>query len=276
MAVIDFGTVRGFGGDEGFDLYFPLTQNGFKDAVKRQLKARWNPNRRCWSAVPKFSGTDAFGMAGRIEKMLYDAAPEDWRAAVGKFGGFACASKKYEVKVGAGGIRIRLPDGHPCDYLIKKKVPEAFFDRDAGVWLIPAFACGNSIISKVLTRIVAEDKDIFHRALEPYEERSIKGLLLTGERTPGDMGVIEGATLFGSHAFLSVTDPDIPDRPIHAWPFKVKTCAATEYGSEVRLAYMDAKDGYLAVRRRQAKPEDERDALLDLLNADEKWISKRG
>lgn len=276
MAVIDFGTVRCFGGEEGFDIFFPLTQTGFKDAVKTQLKARWNPDRKCWSVVPRFLRTDAFGLSSRIEKILFSGAPGEWPAAVERFGGFACATRKFEVKVGAGGIRIRLPDGHAYDYMLKKKVEGAFFDRQAGVWLIPAFACGNPVIAKILTGIVKEDKGIFHRALEQYEARSIRGILDTGEKTPGDLGIIEGAKVFASHAFLSVADPHVPNKPIQAWPFEVKSFKETEDGPLVRLAYMDGEAGYLAVRKRQARPEDERAPLLDLLNAEEKWVSKRG
>jgi hypothetical protein len=280
MAIMDFGTVRGFGGEEGIDLFFPLTQTGFKEAIKKQLKARWNPERRCWTVVPKYARTDIFGICERIRTLLYSSAPEEWPAAVDRFGGFACATRRYEVKVGAGGIRIRLPDGHAFDYVLKKKVEAAFFDRDARAWLIPAFACGNPRISKILTRIVSEDKDIFRRALEQYEDRSIRGTLITKDTTPGGMGIIEGAKVFASHAFLSIADPHVPNKPVQAWPFKVVSFEEQEdeeaEGPEVRLAYMDPDEGYLAVRKRQAQPEDERLPLLDLLNANAKWASKRG
>lgn len=280
MAIIDFGTVRGFGGEEGIDLFFPLTQTGFKDAVKRQLKGRWNPERRCWSVAPRFTRTDVFGLTEKIKSILYSSAPNEWPAAVERFGGFACATRRYEVKVGPGGIRIRLPEGHAFDYMLKKKVEGAFFDRDAGAWLIPAFACGNPRISKILTRVVSEDKSIFHRALEQYEDRSIRGALIFKNTTPGDMGIIEGAKVFASHAFLSVADPHVPNKPIQAWPFKVVSFNENEdenaEGPEVRLAYMEPEEGYLAVRKRQAQPEDERLPLLDLLNANAKWASKRG
>jgi len=272
MPKVDFGTVTAFVDDGRIDVFFPRGYDGLKNALK-DMKGRWNPDRKCWSLEPRYARMESAAIVGRIGEVLLRNAPDRWEDAVKRFGGFACASRKYEVKVGLGGIRIRIPEGHPSHYVLKEV--EGGQQEGKDTWLIPSMSSSSPTIGAVLERVVGEDRECFISYVEHLETRTIRG---TVPVTPGEadrLGLVPGGFAYADHAFLRVADPQVKNGPIHAWPFKVLSRDDAEGGVEVRLSYLPPETAYKAVRHRQAQAEEVRLPLLDLTHAVEKWTYKR-
>jgi len=271
MPTVDFGTVRAFVDDTRIDVFFPRGYDGVKNALK-EMKGRWNPDRRCWSVVPKYAKMDADQILGRIGDVLLRNAPDNWERAVSRFGGFACASRKYEVRVGLGGIRIRIPDGHPSHYVLKQVQGG---QKEGEAWLIPSMSASSPTIGAVLERVVSEDMDCFISYVEHLEGRTIRGTVPVQPADADALGLFPEGIAYADHAFLKVADPQVKNGPVHAWPFRVMSREDGGDGVEVRLAYLPPEHAYKAVRYRQAQPEEDRLPLLDLTHATGKWVYKR-
>lgn len=271
MPTVDLGTVRAYVDDARIDVFFPRGYDRVVAAVK-EMKGRFNPERRCWSVVPAYARRDGDAIVARIREVLMGAAPEGWSAVVEKFGGFACASRRYEVKVGEGGVRIALPEGHPSHWPMKDVTGA---QRDGQTWLLPAASITAPVIRPVLERIVREDRDLFVSHVEHLESRTIKGIVPAEPDAAAALGLRKGEFVYADHAFLKVADPQVKNAPIHAWAFKVLECEEAEDGVEVRLGYLDPELAYKAVRFRQAQAEENRKPLLDLPHATGKWAYKR-
>jgi hypothetical protein len=271
MPTRDMGTVRAFIGDGGtaVDVHFPKGYDVVKSALK-EMKGRWNPDRRCWTVTPRYASMDADGVVERIERALASVAPSSWAEAVRRFGGFACATRRYEVKVGAGGLRITLPQGHPSDWVLKQAEGA---HKDGESWLVPSRSCATAEVGAVLQRVVAEDMALFKSAVEDHEGNSIRGTVPGGQ--PEGAGVALDRVVFADHSFLKVADTRVHNEPVHCWPFRVTGTREAEGGHELRLSYLDSDTAYRAVRHRMAQPEESRSRLLDVTHASGKWARRR-
>lgn len=279
MPTVDFGSVT-LSVDEGrVDVFFPFEHGEVKDALKK-VNGRWNPERRCWTAMTRFAKTDEAGIVKTVEEALYAAAPSKWPAAVEKFSSFACTTKRYEVKFGAGGIRLMLPAGHPCHWHLEKV---AGANRKGDVWSIPAKHAKTAQVMPVVERMAREDRKAFVEAVEVYEGRYMKGTLLMSPEEATAMGIREGRIIFADYQFLKVADPLVVNMPVHAWPFKVASREDApgegyehlEQGVAVKLTYLESSQGYLAVRKYRSMDEAERPPRLDRPHADGKWYCRR-
>lgn len=280
MPTIDFGSVT-LSVDEGrVDVYFPFEQGEVKDALK-QMNGRWNPDRRCWTVLPRFARRSEAEIAAAVEEALYAAAPGRWPDAVRKFSGYACATKRYEVKFGAGGIRVTLPAGHPSHFTLEHM---AGASHKGETWTIPAKLAKTALVMPVVERAAKEDRKAFTDAVEPYEGRSMKGTLPMSPAAADAMGLVPGRVVFAEYQFLKVVDPLVVNMPVHCWPFKVASREDSpgegyehlEQGVSLKLAYLDSSHGYKAVRKLQAMAEEDRPAKLDKPHADGKWLCRRG
>lgn len=271
MPVADFGTVRVFVGVDRVDVTFPKGFDGLVATLK-EMKSRWNPERRCWSVTPLYAKLAPEAIVERIRGSLMAAAPGGWGEAVKRFGGFACASKRYEVKVGEGGVRITLPDGHPSHWALKQVLGGK---KEGQTWLLPASAISASLLRGVLERVVREDKELFVSCIEHLEGRMIKGFVPISEADADAIGLVAGGVAYADHSFLKVADPQVINSPIHAWPFKVGGRIPREGGFDVGLAYPDPEYAYKAVRFRMGRAAEDRTPLLDLVHATAKWQYKQ-
>jgi len=271
MPTVDFGTVRAFVDAGAVEVAFPRGYDELKTALK-EMKARWMPQRFCWRVETRWARIPENEIVRRIEDILRKKAPPGWQAAVEKFGAFACSTRRFEVKVGWGGIRIMLPPGHPSHYALKQ-VDNGKQDKET--WLLPAASCTSSVVRPVLERVVKEDRDLFISYVEHLEGRTIRGIVPISPPEGDAMDLIAGKFVYADHAFLKVADPHVKNGPVHAWPFKVLERRDLESGLEIRLSYLEPDLAYRAVRYRQGRPEEERKQNLDLVHATEKWTYKR-
>lgn len=280
MPTVDFGSVT-LSVDEGrVDAFFPFEHGEVKDVLKK-MNGRWNPDRRCWIVMPRFARTDEDGIVRAVEAALYANAPRKWPSAVEHYGAYACATKRYEVKFGAGGIRIALPAGHPCHWTLEHMEGTS---RKGDTWAIPARHARTRLVMPVIERVAREDRAAFVDAVEPYEGRTLRGTVPIQPAEADAFGLLPGRVVFAEYTFLKEADPLVVNMPVHAWPFKVTDRKDTpgegweqlEEGVSLKLAYLGSAHGYKAVRKLQAMPEETRPARLDAPHAVGKWHARRG
>lgn len=280
MPTVDFGSVT-LSVDEGrVDAYFPYEQGGLKEALKA-MKGRWNPERRCWTVLPRFARKDEAGIVAAVEAALWEAAPGPWRGIVERFSGFACATRRYDVRFGAGGVRITLPPGHPCHWDLEKTEGAS---RQGDTWSVPAAFAKAKAILPVLQRAAREDAKAFVESVSPYEGRIMKGTVPVGPSEADGLRLVPGKVVFADYQFLKAADPVVANMPVHAWPLRVlsredRPGEGWEHlgeGVAVRLRHLEPEHGCKAVRKLRALPEDRRPPRLDLVHAAGKWHCRRG
>lgn len=275
MPTIDFGTAEAYVDDMRLELYTLKEQNALGSFVKEKFNARFKTDgtKKRWVIEFQFAKAAPDTILSAIEDELYRIAFPDWRQIVSTFVNYACASKRYEVKFAAGGIRIMLPGGHPLHFYLGKMCG---LKAERDVWKIPASLVNPKEIAEMLKRISREDRDVFKEATEPYEGRSISGNLILPWSEAPQYGLGPDAIVFADYSFVKNADPQVVPMQIHAWPFKVVKTAPAEGGMKATLAYMDADPGARAVGRLMAMPKETRPLLLDEIHADGKWKSKSG
>lgn len=280
MPTVDHGSVI-LSVDAGrVDVHFPFEHGELKDALKR-ISGRWNPDRRCWTVQTRFAKMDEDGVCAAVEEALYAAAPRKWPQAVERFSGFACSTKKYDVKFGAGGVRVALPAGHPCHWTLEHMQGAS---RKGDVWSLPARLAKPAQIMPVVERAAREDMKAFVDAVEPYEGRHMKGTIEVSPEEADALGLVPGRVVFADYQFVKAADPLVVNMPVHVWPFMVETREDApgegyehlEQGVSVKLAYLESRHGYKAVRKLQAMPEQVRPPRLDGPHAQGKWLCRRG
>jgi hypothetical protein len=279
----DFGTCQVFVDSDVIDVYFARAHDEIKNLVKTRWKARWEGERFCYRIKRRFVQDDEAEILAAIEAELYSAAPPVWKDMVGRLGSMVCASKRYEIKIGAGGLRIMLPGGHSLHYYISKLLGEK---QRSDTWELPAKAVKGSEMRTILERAVKEDLKVFTEEVEPYEGRTITGTALMEPRLADAYGITKGQIIFANYSFLRVADPqvvnpDIVRRQVRAWPFVVNsredkpeasyTDLPEGVGVTLQLAYPPAEDGYKAVRGYVALPEADRPPALDDPHVMFKW-----
>ena len=284
MNKYDFGTCQVYVADDVIDVFFARAHSEIKALLKTRWKARWEPTRFCFRIRRRFVQDGEEAIIGAIESELYAHAPGRWKEMVeGRLGKLVCASKRYEIKIGAGGLRIMLPGGHPLHYHIAKMTGDK---HRSDTWELPARSISGADMRMILEQAVAGDLKVFREEVEPYEGRTITGTALMEPRLADHMGIAEGAIVFANYSFLKVADPQVVDpnivrRQVRAWPFVVKSRSdapepgyddlADGVGITLQLVYPPAKTGYDAVRSLVVLPEDERPPALDDPHVRHKW-----
>jgi hypothetical protein len=273
MASYDYATVEAYSDEHRFELYVPFNQKEIGQFVKEKFRAGFKTDgaKKRWVVEYEFSKAREAEIAAAVENELYRTGAPAWRDIVKTFANYACASRRYEVRFAAGGIRIMLPGGHPLHYYLGQMTglkPE----RD--VWKIPSNLVDQKEIAPMLKRIADEDRGVYKEATEPYEGRSVTGKLLIPWSRADEFRLVTDSVVFADYSFVKTVDPQIVPMPIHAWPFRVNKTVPAEGGIEVTLAYLDADPGARAVGRLMAMKLEERPSLLDEAHAEGKWKSR--
>ncbi|NTF17527.1 hypothetical protein G6L37_03890 [Agrobacterium rubi] len=283
MRKYDFGTCQAYVDDDVIDVFFAKPHDEVKNLLKTRWKARWEGERFCFRIRRKYVQDSETVIAEAIEAELYAAAPPKWKEMVERLGAMTCASKRYEIKIGAGGLRIMLPGGHSLHYHISKLLGEK---QRSDTWELPAKAVKGSDMRFVLEKAVKEDLKVFTEEVEPYEGRTITGTALLEPRLADAFGIRKGEIVFANYSFLRTADPqvvnpDIVRRQVRAWPFIVNsrvdgpepsyTDLPEGVGVTLQLAYPPAAVGYNAVRAYMAMAEKDRPPALDDPHAMYKW-----
>lgn len=274
MATIDLSTIDIYYDEHRLEAYVPFTQKSVGDLLKNDFKARFKTDagKKRWVVEFQFCRSSPEDIVAAVEEELYKTAIKGWRGIVDKFRNYACASKRYEVKFTAGGIRIMLPGGHPLHYHLGLIYPKEKPVRDT--WRIPGSMVDGAKIAEMLMRIAEEDRNIFIDATEPYENRSATGRLLLKWSEAGAFGLGDDGIVFANYSFVKTIDPTVQPMQIHAWPYRVTKASPTEGGIEATLTYMEPKAGSRAVGALMALPQADRRPLLDEAHVDGKWKVK--
>lgn len=285
----DFGTAQLFMDDDSIDVFFARPHDEIKNLVKNQFGARWDGDRRCFKIRMKFvKGYSQEDIVAAVENELYANAPPVWRNMVAKFGGIVCASKRYEVKLAAGGLRIMLPGGHPLHWHIAKMTGDK---HKSDTWELPAKSLKGSDMRMILEKAVTEDRKVFIDEVEPYEHRTITGTALMDARLADSFGLHPGEIIFANYSFLRIADPQVVNpqvvrRQVRAWPFIVNsredkpepsyTDLDPGVGITLQLAYPPSSVSYMEVKRLVGIPEDQRPPQLDDPHTIHKWRFRNG
>lgn len=266
MALHDHATVRVFAGHDQIDVSFP--RDADLTAVMKKMGGRWVPDRRCWRILPERARKPASDILAEIENTLLEAAPPEWRASLPRISKIACATSRYEMKVGAGGIRFGLPQGHPSRWALKE-IPGAKEDGES--WLIPAQSCALPEMKPIIARVAKEDRELLFHEMQVAQRRGLAGVLALSDDEMAAIGLAPGAIVFGDRSFLRAGDPRLPSLPIVEMPFSVQAVDAGEDGLSARLDYPDPEKAYASLRGRVASPESERSKPLNMGHVLGEW-----
>lgn len=255
MPTVDFGSVTLSVDDNRIEAYFPFEHGELRSVAKR-FKGHFNGDRKSWVVIPSVVGKTEEEIVEAFEKELWSHAPNGWREASEKFAAFACVSKKFSVKFGAGGIRIVLPGGHVGNWTLHEMMNRKGKQPRDTTWDIPARDANSKIIMPLIKRIAEEDQAAFEKATEAYVGRTTRGTLhLTSEEADA-LGLKVGNIVFAEYAFVKEADPTIVPMPIHCWPYLVTARSDKpgenydlDYGVEVTLTYPEVDKGFKATRR---------------------------
>lgn len=273
MAYYDFGTLRIFAGEDLVDVSAPRG-----DAIVGLLKklgGRWNPDRRCWRVLPSRARLSSGDIVSLIESHLLSTAPEKWRAALPRLSKLSCATTRYELKIGAGGMRLGLPPGHKVSWALRKVqdfTEES--DRTGDRWLIPARAHAVPEVRMAVSSAVREDHELLLDAFQTVRRRRLSGLLALAEGEDKGIGIEPGGIVFADRSFIRVVDPSRDGLPILEMPFLVVSVDRAKDGKAAQLDYPDPERAYALLRSRNAMPSDARSPCLNLTHVSGDW--KRG
>jgi hypothetical protein len=279
MPSIDFATAQIFIDDNSIDVSFEYAHDELKAVVKK-YKAIFIKDRRAWRINRSFSKADPDTVVAEIETALYEHAPDVWKGFVDKFKSFHCATKRYDIKFGPGGIRLIFPAGHAAHYKLRKSMGR---DTKLSTWYLPAKIIDPKEIMPLVRRAEEEDRALVEKALDPYERRTLRGVLQMTPAEADESNVQVGNICFADFPFVAKIEPHVADGQIHYWPFKVleREDKAVPTGDNpdhvevtVRLMYMPHASGTNAIRRYMAMPLEDRPWPLDLTRAKDKWKSK--
>jgi hypothetical protein len=273
MASYDFATVEAYADEHRFELYIPFEQKELGQFVKAKFGAgfKTDGNKKRWVVEYKFTKAREAEIVSAVENELYRIGIPAWREIVKTFANYACASRRYEVKFAAGGLRIMLPGGHPLHYYLGKMCG---LKAERDVWKIPSSLVDQKEVAGMLKRIADEDRSVFKDATEPYEGRSVSGKLLIPWSKAEDFGIGPDTIVFADYAFVKTVDPQVVPMQIHAWPYRVTKTVPAEGGIDATLAYLDADPGARAVGRLMAMKPNDRPKFFDEVHADGKWKSR--
>jgi hypothetical protein len=274
MPLVDFSTVECFVDDERIEVYVPFSQKSLGNFLKTRFKAGFKTEgaKKRWVVELQYAKASSEEVVAAIEEHLFEIAGGDWRDIAGKFQAYACASRRYEVKFSAGGIRIMLPGGHPLHYYLGLMCGEK---PVMDTWRIPASLIKREELAPMLVRISEEDREVYTDATSPYEGRTITGPLLLPFSRAKEFNLSQGGVVYADYAFVKIADPQVVPMQIHAWPFDVLKLEPGEGHMRATLGYMAPARGARAVGKVMAMARDKRTPFLDKPHAEEKWKSKR-
>lgn len=269
----DLGTVRIFELSGVLDVHCPKGDTNTREAVKR-LKARWNPDRRCWRIDPAFARMDSAKIVETLGTAVLGATPAGWQSALPKLSQITSTTRKFALYIGAGGVRLELPRGHKHEYTLKNKIPEAELDGQS--WLIPAGICDRTDVKGVLADCVGDDRKALGDCLDYLEGYTISGRLTLVSGELEQLGLSDGALVFSDPSFIRKVDDDIPAEPLKLYPLRVSSIAPGEDGGvEAKLRFVTGPDAYALLRERLI-PGKTAAPVLDVRHVEGRWTRRRG
>lgn len=269
MSVIDFATLQVYRMDDLLEVVFPFDKelSGFM----KSMKGRWAPQRKCWQIKPAFARRSADEIIFAIEEKLQEHAPKRWPEILEVMKDHGCVSSKFEIFAGKGGVRLKMPAGHPCHYYLKE-VPNAQNTRNE--WQIPARDFSHDAVQKSLARLYKDDEKAVREQLEPVEERGLVGELTLGDDQLEAFGMSKSAEIAALPSFLEVADPAMGRVPLREIGFEVvKMDRRGDDRLKVRLEYLEPDRAYALLKTRVFDQNKTR--ALESVHAHEDWAQKR-
>ena len=269
MAVFDFATLQVYRMDDLLEVVFPFDKE--LSNFMKTFKGRWMSQRKCWQIKPAFARMSADEIIFAIEEKLQEHAPKKWPQILEVMRAHGCVSTKFDIFAGKGGVRLKMPAGHPCHYYLKE-VSRA--ENVRNTWQIPASAFTHEAVQKSLARIYKDDEKAVRDEIEPVEERGLIGELLLGEDQVEAFGLTKSAKVAALPSFLEVTDPAMGRVPLREIGFEVLKADRREGDRlKVRLEYLPPAEAYEFLKKRVYDTNKTRP--LESIHAQEDWVQKR-
>lgn len=280
MPTVDFGSVTVSVDSDTLETFFPF-EHGELRFVLKKFRSMFLPDRKSWLTTPARVNKSHEYILDEIEKSLWQGGPKQWPDVVEHFSSLACTTRRYEIKFGAGGLRLMMPEGHAGHYTLDK-LEGASREYRGTIWKIPSRFAIPSIVMPLVKRLAEEDKKLFVKAVEPYEGRVARGTVKFTPEEADNFGLKVGEIVFAEFPFIKIADPTIVNMPVHVWPLKVVSrkdqpgegYEDMDYGIDLRLEYPDHKEAYTAVRRRMMSNKENRLPPLDAPHALGKWHAR--
>ncbi len=154
-------------------------------------------------------------------------------------------------------------------------------DTKLDTWLLPAKLVKPKEILPMVQRAEKEDRELVLDALEPYEGRTIRGLLLMRPEEAPNYNLTVGSIIFADFGFIHVVEPHAEDPKLHYWPFRVLECepqprpdSLDDMDLQVKLEYLEASHACKAIRKYMSQPIEQRPWPLDVVRVNTKWKAK--
>jgi hypothetical protein len=270
MAMIDFATVQVYCMDDFVEVVFPFDRDF--GTFLGTLKGRWTPQRKAWQIKTSISELSIDQIVEKIEERLRQGAPDKWDKIIEVMRSHGCVYNKFEVFAGLGGVRLKMPAGHPCHHYLKA-VPHC--ENVRTTWQIPARSFKNEVVQNSLKRLWDEDFKKYRDFLEPVGERGLIGRVAVPAEQEEAYGIKKGALVPITPSFLKIADPAMADTPVREIAFEVvKMERRGDNDLKVTLEYAEAEAGYEILKRRVYSPNCS-PALDQSHHIDDKWIQKR-
>lgn len=278
MPTIDFATTQIFIDENLIDVSFEFAHSEVKEVVHKKFRGIFKKELKAWRINKKFAKASDDQIVADIENALWENAPVEWKPLVERFKGFSCATKRYDVKFAAGGIRLIFPAGHACHYHLKRILGR---ETKLDTWLVPAKLIKIKDLLPMVQRAEKEDREIVEDALDPYEGRTIRGRILMKPEEAANYNMEIGKVVFADFGFIHMVEPHAEDPKLHYWPFRVLECEASprlddpdEVDLEVRLQYLAPSHACKAIRKYMSLPIEDRPWPLDVARVNSKWKAK--
>lgn len=249
----DLGTVRIYDAGEGLDVFSPRFDVKTRETL-RSLKAFFDPTRKSWRVMPRYTRTTKDAVIEKISASLAADAPEAWPEKAAEFRKIRATTRRFLLSIAVGGMRIELPRGHRHEWTLNTMAKEKAIEKDGVSWLVPARECQSNRMMTIIRDIVEDDKKALEQAVGYLDGFVMKGPLVLSDDEISDFGLDlgDGAIIFAEPSFVRAADQSIPNEPIDGYPMRMSEFKRTEDACTIRLAFVCGVDAWKLVRRRQA------------------------
>ncbi len=249
----DLGTVRIYDAGEGLDVFFPRFDTKTRETM-RSLKAFFDPTRKSWRVMPRYTRTTKEAVISKIGASLAADAPEAWPEKAVEFSRIKATTRRFLLSIAVGGMRIELPRGHRHEWTLDAMAKEKTIEKDGVSWLIPARQCQSQKVMTIIRDIVEDDRKALEQAFGYLDGFVMKGPLNLADEEISEFGLDQGdgSVIFAEPSFIKKADNSIPSEPVDAYPMRVFDFKRSETECSVKLVFICGVDAWKLVRRRQA------------------------
>ena len=267
MAVHDFGTVRAFETNGLLELSFQRGDAATM-AVAKSFRGRWDPNRKVWRIDPKSTNVTIEAIVDAIRAAILETAPEPWRKALPGLVRASTVTRRFGLMMGAGGTRLRVPNGHNLEYALKK-IQGAV--KEGQEWIIPATFCADQDVKKVINDLRREDKTALGKMIDFMDGFGLAGKLNLVEGEAEAIGIAKGEAIYALPSFVRKADASIEPESLIEYPMRVVSAKPCDVGLEVLLAFVTGVDAWQSLTTRYGIPSEARSPALDSRHV---WLQK--